>query len=138
MTRVKCELSRILIIDDQQLYMVELRELDGERRLEMQIGFLEIMTIQRNIDGITLPRPLTHDLMVNMLKKLSLKIVEVCVTDICVSGNNEGTFYGEIVVEDVHGNRFTLDSRPSDAIALSTRFMSPIYVSERVFTKLGL
>jgi bifunctional DNase/RNase len=101
---------------------------DG-RPLAMAIGPFEANGIAVALQGVTPPRPLTHDLFLNVLGDLRASIRRIVVTDL-----RDDVFYAQLHL-DAAGTRFTVDSRPSDAIALALRARVPILVEDRVFEK---
>lgn len=112
-------------------YAILLKEVNGNRRLPIIIGAFEAQAIALEIEGIKPPRPLTHDLLKNLIDNLGASVIEVIVTEL-----RENTFYSKIVLE-VSGLTNDIDSRPSDAIALAVRTDAPIYVSESVMDVAG-
>ncbi len=106
-----------------------LREKDGNRGLPIWIGLFEANSIAIHLGEMESPRPLTHDLMIEVLLKADLKIQKVAVTEL-----RDNTFYARIVLSG-GGQNVELDSRPSDAIALAVRARCPIYVSEDVLNQ---
>jgi len=107
-------------------YAILLKEMDGPRRLPIIIGAFEAQAIALEIEGIKPPRPLTHDLLKQIIDNLGAIIMEVIVDEL-----RENTFYAKIVLE-VSALTNEIDSRPSDAIALAVRAKAPIYVAESV------
>lgn len=107
-------------------YALILKEIDGERRLPIIIGAFEAQAIALEMEGIKPPRPLTHDLMKNIIDTLGITLVDVIINEL-----RDGTFYAQITLE-YSSIVQEIDSRPSDAIALAVRFGVPIYVSEKV------
>ena len=99
------------------------------RPLAMAIGQFEANGIAVVLQGLTPPRPLTHDLFLNVLGDLRASLRRIVVTDL-----RDDVFYAQLHLEAA-GTRFTIDSRPSDAIALALRARVPILVEERVFEK---
>ncbi|CUT01932.1 bifunctional nuclease family protein [Candidatus Chrysopegis kryptomonas] len=112
-------------------YALILKEVGGDRRLPIIIGSFEAQAIALEMEGIKPPRPLTHDLIKNILDGLGVTIVEVVVTDL-----RDGTFYAKIYLE-LNGMTYEIDSRPSDAIAVALRCGVPIYVNEEVMEEAG-
>ncbi len=109
-----------------------LLECDADpRTLPIFIGPAEAEAIAIRLNGVNLPRPLTHDLMKRLIDALAatLKRVEIC--DL-----SEGTFYAELVL-DRDGHELRIDARPSDAMALALRCEVPIYVDEKVVDQAG-
>ncbi|MEN3038121.1 MAG: bifunctional nuclease family protein [Candidatus Kryptonium sp.] len=107
-------------------YALILKEVNGDRRLPIIIGSFEAQAIALEMEGIKPPRPLTHDLIKNILDGIGAMILEVVVTDL-----RDGTFYAKIYIE-LNGMTYEIDSRPSDAIAVALRCGAPIYVNEEV------
>lgn len=109
--------------------IIFLEELEGNRLLPIWIGITEGQAIAIRFSGIVLPRPLTHDLLLASIQQLGWKVAKVVVSDI-----KENTFYARVVATD--GKKtVTLDSRPSDAIAIAVRAGCPIMVEEKVFAR---
>ncbi len=107
-------------------YAILLKEINGIRRLPIIIGAFEAQAIALEIEGIKPPRPLTHDLLKQVIDNLGASIIEVIVDEL-----RENTFYAKIILE-ISTMTNEIDSRPSDAIALAVRAQAPIYVSESV------
>ncbi len=107
-------------------YAILLKENAGNRRLPIIIGAFEAQAIALEIEGIKPPRPLTHDLMKNVIDNLGGTIIEIIIDEL-----RENTFYAKIIIE-VSALTNEIDARPSDAIALAVRSQAPIYVAETV------
>ena len=99
------------------------------RNLAMVIGFAEATGIAAPLQGVTPPRPLTHDLFLTLFGRLKVNLIRVVINDL-----KGGVYYATIVLS-VDGSELTLDSRPSDAIALAVRAKAPVYVEDRVFDR---
>ncbi len=112
-------------------YAIVLKEIEGVRRLPIIIGSFEAQAIALEIEGIKPPRPLTHDLLKQVIDNLGGTVVEVVVSEL-----RENTFYAKIILE-ISGLTNEIDARPSDAIALAVRTQSPIYVAETVLESAG-
>jgi uncharacterized protein len=112
-------------------YAILLKEIEGVRRLPIIIGAFEAQAIALEIEGIKPPRPLTHDLLKQIIDSLGGSLLEVIINEL-----RENTFYAKIVLE-VSGLTNEIDARPSDAIALSVRTQAPIYVAEPVMETAG-
>lgn len=106
--------------------IVLLKERTGERYLPIWIGAAEAAAIALSLQGVVTPRPMTHDLMKNILEDLDAQVERIV-----VSGLKDNTFYAVIHVSSGTVTR-AIDARPSDAIALALRTKSPIYVEESV------
>jgi uncharacterized protein len=107
-------------------YAILLKEVNGNRRLPIIIGAFEAQAIALEIEGIKPPRPLTHDLLKNLIDNLSATVMEIMIDEL-----RENTFYAKIILE-VSALTNEIDARPSDAIALAVRCQAPIFVSETV------
>ena len=107
--------------------VVMLREVEGRRRvLPIFIGLPEANAIAFALDGVVPPRPLTHDLLCNLLEELGARLDKVVVSDL-----SEGTFFADLHLETSNGTQ-EISSRPSDAIALAVRVGAPIFAEESV------
>jgi bifunctional DNase/RNase len=112
--------------------VVILREMSGQRRLlPIFIGVPEAQAIALSMQNIETPRPMTHDLLKNVLDELGAQVERIVVTEL-----REGTFFAEIVVNS-QGEVRSVSSRPSDAIALAVRIGSPIFAAEDVLDEAG-
>lgn len=107
-------------------YALILKETEGERRLPIIIGQFEAQAIALELEGIRPPRPLTHDLVKNVIDSLGNMLSDVLINEL-----RDGTFYARLNVEGNAANH-EIDARPSDAIAIAIRFGVPIFVSETV------
>ncbi|MBS4036225.1 MAG: bifunctional nuclease family protein [Ignavibacterium sp.] len=107
-------------------YAILLKEVNGVRRLPIIIGAFEAQAIALEIEGIKPPRPLTHDLLKQLVDNLGATVLEIIVDEL-----RENTFYAKIIL-DVSGLTNEIDARPSDAIALAVRADAPIFVSDQV------
>lgn len=123
---VQMELSRIIITETSDQQIIVLREKFGERSFPIVIGINEAIAIDRRIKGILMPRPLTHDLMATLIERLAAQIEKVTIYDL-----KDHTFYARLVLRR-NGELIEVDSRPSDAIALSAGTETPIFVEESV------
>ena len=109
--------------------VVILKELNGERHLPIWIGAVEATAIAFAQQGVVPPRPLTHDLMKDLLEALGQELTEVQITDM-----KDGVFYANLVF----GSGVEVGARPSDSIALALRTGSRIVCSEEVLDEVGL
>lgn len=112
--------------------VVLLKENEGERFLPIWVGMFESEAIAMRLQGAAVPRPLTHDLLANMVTELGGTLQYIVVNDL-----SESTFYARIAVER-DGETQLVDSRPSDAIALALRAQIPIYAEDGVMEKAGI
>ena len=106
--------------------IVLLKTVDGNRFLPIWIGHPEAAAILMKLQGASTPRPMTHDLLSDMLEQLDAKCERVSVTEL-----RDNTFYASITVS-VNGSEVEIDSRPSDALALAVRVSAPIFAAEDV------
>ena len=106
--------------------IVLLRTLDGTKFLPIWIGHPEAAAILMKLQGTPTPRPMTHDLVTDMLGELNASVSKVSVTEL-----RENTFYAQITLQ-VNGSEIEIDSRPSDAIALAVRSDAKIFVADEV------
>ena len=109
--------------------IVILKDTDDKRVLPIWIGLFEANAIALELEKITTPRPMTHDLMRDVITGLNAKVTKIVVNDL-----KNNTFYAVIHLS-LNGNHIVIDSRPSDAIALALRSEAPIYVSAEVVNK---
>lgn len=108
--------------------IVILQSVEKNTLLPIWVGIFEANAIALQIERIDTPRPLTHDLIKNILMQLDANVDKIVVTDL-----QENTFYAVIHLR-LNGDHITIDSRPSDAIALALRTDAPIYVTEEVIS----
>lgn len=119
-----------VVIDPQSRQPLVLLQSKRDRRsLAMAIGHFEANGIAIPLQGVTPPRPLTHDLMLNLLGDLKATLRRIVITDL-----KDDVYYAQLHL-DVQGGLLQVDSRPSDAIALALRAKVPILVEDRVFQK---
>jgi len=109
--------------------IVLLKGLEDKDVLPIWIGLLEASSIATALENINTPRPMTHDLVKNLLDKLGVKIVRIEVNDL-----KDNTYYALLHL-DVDNRRLVIDSRPSDAIAIALRTNAPIFVEESVIKR---
>lgn len=106
--------------------IIILKDLEGNRALPIWVGFFEANAIALEIEKIATPRPMTHDLMKNLITDMKAEINHILVSEL-----KDNTFYAVISLMS-GGDTLKIDSRPSDAIALALRVKAPIYVNETV------
>jgi bifunctional DNase/RNase len=109
--------------------IVLLKTVDSNKFLPIWIGHPEAASILMKLQGATTPRPMTHDLLWEMLGELEVKCTQVSVTEL-----RENTFFASITL-NVNGRDLEIDSRPSDAIALAVRSGAPIFAAEDVIAE---
>ena len=130
MIEVTVDSIRVSLISQHRV--VVLKEVDSDRYLPIWIGPFEADAITIALQGVDIPRPLTHDLLKRVVDEVGGVISHILVNDL-----RDDTFYARIVM-DVNGRHSEIDSRPSDAIALAVRAKVPIYVVESVMDRAGV
>jgi bifunctional DNase/RNase len=130
MIEMTVESVRINLATQQRV--VILKSTKQERYLFIWIAHPEAYAIAVELQGTASPRPLTHDLLKNIITELGAKIVSIVISDLI-----DEIYYARIVL-DVAGRHVEIDSRPSDAIALAVRAKTPIYVEESVLDRAGV
>ncbi|HOK94786.1 MAG TPA: bifunctional nuclease family protein [Anaerohalosphaeraceae bacterium] len=130
---IPVELAQIIINEEADQQIIVLRELNGQQRaFPIVIGLPEILAIDRRLKGIELPRPMTHDLLANVIEQMGGTILKVVINDL-----REHTFFAVIYIRQ--GNSVVaVDSRPSDAIALHAGLNVPLFVEDHVFEQLAM
>ncbi|MBN2240474.1 MAG: bifunctional nuclease family protein [Dehalococcoidales bacterium] len=121
---------RVSLMNYQRV--VILKEKMSDRYLPIWIGSAEADAIAVKLQGVNVPRPMTHDLLSSMIQTLGAQINSIAVTDL-----KNDTFYAKIYVT-LNGNQMEIDSRPSDALALAVRVEAPIFVDESVLDNAGI
>ncbi len=121
---------RVSLMNYQRV--VILKEKEAERYLPIWIGPAEADAIAVKLQGVTVPRPLTHDLLHSAINALGATINSIIINDL-----KSDTFYAKIIL-NVDGGQMEVDSRPSDALALAVRAEVPIFVEEAVLDKAGI
>ena len=130
MVEVTIDSVRVSLVSQYRL--VVLKESGTERYLPIWIGPFEAEAITLQMQGVEVPRPLTHDLLKKIITTLGGHVSHIVVTDL-----RQETFYANIVL-DVNGKRMEIDSRPSDAIALAVRASVKIFVNDTVMESAGI
>jgi hypothetical protein len=123
---VQMELHKIIISEMQSEQIIVLREVDGERTFPIVIGNGEALAIDRRLKGILHPRPLTHDLLADVIENLGGTLERIEINDL-----QEHTFFARLHIRQ-NSHTLKIDSRPSDAIALGVATNVPIFVAEHV------
>lgn len=130
---VEVRLSAVRVDLQSNTPVVLLQETEGaQRSLPIFIGPPEATAIALALQGITPPRPMTHDLMRDLLEALEARVTRIVVTEV-----RDQTYYAEIHLQ-VGARTLEISSRPSDAIALATRTSSPLYVSDELMDAEGM
>ena len=112
--------------------VVILKEKESDRYLPIWIGPSEADSIAVKLQNVSVPRPLTHDLLTSVINSLGAVVSQIVVSDL-----ENDTFFAKVVLQ-ANGTTMEVDARPSDAIALAVRAQAPIYVEEGVLSKAGI
>jgi len=126
---IEVELFQVIITEGQPQQVIVLRERGWDRYFPIFIGYNEAMAIDRKLKDAQVPRPLTHDLLFNIIEQMGGKLARIVVNDL-----KEETYYAMLEIK--RGDEIVeIDSRPSDAIALAVRTTVPIFVEEQVLNR---
>ena len=130
MVEMTIESIRVSMLNYQRV--VILKEKSAERFLPIWIGPAEADAIAVKLQEVTVPRPLTHDLLSSVIDALGASVNSIIICDL-----RNDTFFAKIILA-VNGKNIEVDSRPSDAIALAVRVKAPIFADESVLNKAGI
>jgi len=130
---IKMSLEGVRIELPSQKPIILLKESKGNRYLPIWIGPFEASAIALEMSHIKMPRPMTHDLIINIIKNLKIKIDNIEILDL-----RDNTFYAIINIIDCNRRLIKIDSRPSDAIATAVRSKCDIFVAEKVLDSGGI
>ena len=131
---VQVELVKIIIDEKRQDQIIVLKEKNGERQFPIVIGFLEASSIKMRISGIEAPRPMTHDLLMNVIATLGAKIERLIIDKMV-----QNTFHAKLELKLKEAQQTKLvDTRPSDGIAIAVRAQAPIFVEDEVLEKVAI
>lgn len=123
---VRVDLAQIRISETHDSQVVVLREVSGPRLLHIVIGLTEALAIDRRVKNVQLQRPMTHDLMANVIEAMNGELEKIVINDL-----QDHTFFAKLVIR-CNGSVVEVDSRPSDAIALAAGSDVPLYVADHV------
>lgn len=126
---VEMRIKGLMLDPITNMPIIILSDLEGQRILPIWVGFFEANAIALQMENVATPRPMTHDLLKNVIAGLNGTVQKILVNNLW-----DNTFYALIYVE-MNGEIVAIDSRPSDAIALALRMKSPIFVEEEVIKK---
>jgi hypothetical protein len=124
--QIEMNIKGLMIDPITNMPIIILRDEEGQRILPIWVGVFEANAIALQIENVQTPRPMTHDLLKNIIDDLSAQVERIVVTEL-----KENTFYALIHLRR-NGHSIEVDARPSDAIALALRTRSPIFVEEAV------
>jgi bifunctional DNase/RNase len=130
MIEVVIDSIRISLISQHRIVM--LRDVDGERQLPIWIGPCEAESITLELQDTQIARPLTHDLLKNVIEASGGKVSHILINEL-----RDQVFYARLYI-DINGNMIDIDCRPSDAIALAVRAKVPVFIDEAVMDETGI
>ncbi len=130
MVEVEIDSIRISLVTQHRIVM--LKEIDGERQVPIWIGPCEADAITIELQDVKVARPVTHDLLKNVITTMGGNVSHVLVKEL-----NDGIFHARLYV-DANGNELDIDCRPSDAIALAVRVKVPIFIAEEVMEEVAI
>jgi bifunctional DNase/RNase len=125
--QIEMSIKGLMVDPITNMPIIILRDKDGQRVLPIWVGVSEANAIALQIENVTTPRPMTHDLLKNVIEDLKATVKKIVVSEL-----KENTFYALIYLEVPAEGIVAIDSRPSDAIALALRAKAPIFVEEEV------
>jgi len=128
---VSVGLYKIIMHENKHDQIIILKEKEGQRQIPIIIGVAEAAAIKMKVSNIRPPRPLTHDLLKNVIEQMGARLESVIINKL--EGN---TFYAQLLIRTAEEKIINIDARPSDSIALALRMEAPIFVEEEVFKKL--
>ncbi len=126
---IEMKIKGLMIDPVTQMPIIMLRDPKSEAVLPIWVGLYEANAIALQLEKISTPRPMTHDLLKNLMVQLQATVEKVVITEL-----RDNTFYALIHLRQ-NGKALTVDARPSDAIALALRVDAPIFVAEEVISK---
>jgi len=124
--QIEMSIKGLMVDPITNMPIVILRDKDGQKVLPIWVGIFEANAIALQIENIATPRPMTHDLLRNVIQDLKATVQKIVVCDL-----QENTFYALIYLS-LNGDTLAIDARPSDAIALALRTRAPIFVEDAV------
>jgi bifunctional DNase/RNase len=129
--QIEMTIKGLMVDPITNMPIVILRDKDGQRVLPIWVGIFEANAIALQIENISTPRPMTHDLLRNVIHDLKASVQKVVVCDL-----QENTFYALIYLS-LNGDTLAVDARPSDAIAIALRLSAPLFVEAALFETAG-
>ena len=127
---IPVKVQKITYYHPNRSYAVILKELDGDRRLPVLIGAFEAQSIAMAMEYMETPRPLTHDLITNLIKGIDANLSAVKIIKL-----KDGVFYSVLDIQSNKIGQREIDSRPSDALAIALRMHAPILVSTEIMNE---
>jgi bifunctional DNase/RNase len=126
---VEMKIKGLMIDPVSSMPIIILKNTEGDSVLPIWVGIFEANAIAMQLENVVSPRPMTHDLLKNVIEGLKAEISRIVITDL-----KDNTFFASIFLER-NGDSLCIDSRPSDAMALALRAEAPIYVEQSVLEK---
>ena len=130
---IPVKVQKISFHPPSRSYAVILTEINGTRKLPVIVGAFEAQSIALALESMDTPRPLTHDLIGLLIKEIEANLVAVRITSL-----EEGVFYATLDINGKITGKRSVDSRPSDAIAVGLRMQAPIMIAEKLFDEAGI
>ena len=130
---IPVKVQKISFHPPSRSYAVILSEINGTRKLPVIVGAFEAQSIALALESMDTPRPLTHDLICLFIKEVEAKLVAVRITNL-----EKGVFYASLDFNGKITGKRSVDSRPSDAIAVGLRMQAPIMIAEKLFDEAGI
>jgi len=130
---IQVELSKIIIDEKRQDQIIVLKEKGGDRQFPIVIGFLEASSIKMKLSKVEVPRPMTHDLLLNVIEHLDAKMDKLIIDEMI-----NGTFHSKIELKLKGNKKRIIDARPSDGVALAVRAGADIFVEESVLEQAAI
>jgi hypothetical protein len=129
---ISVKISRLIVDPGSGQPVVILSDEKEKLGLPIWIGFFEANAMNAELEGVTHPRPLTHDLLETIIRKTRVKIHRVMITHL-----QESTYHATLMLE-IDGNLVPIDARPSDSMVMALKFNAPVFVSKRLFTETAI
>ena len=130
---IPVKVTKISYHSESKSYAVILKEITGEKCLPVIVGSFEAQSIALAIETVDTPRPLTHDLICDVITG-----VDSVLNTVRINGLEEGVFFAQLEIESTTFGKKTIDARPSDAIAIALRMDTPILVANKVIDEAGV
>ena len=130
---IELVLSKIKVDETRNEQVIVFKEKEGTRFLPVVIGIAEVNAIKMKLSGIQPPRPLTHDLLLEVVSRLGARLEKVMIEKL-----QQNTFFATLYWLRADGETITVDARPSDSVALALRSAAPIYAVEEVMGEAGV
>lgn len=130
---INIEVNKISYHPPSKGYAVLLQEIGGKKQLPIVVGSTEAQAIALALEGIDMPRPMTHDLIKDIIDSFEAKISKVVINNL-----SRGTFFAQIYIKTNNFSEMKIDSRPSDAIAIALKALAPIFATIKVIENAAL